>query len=575
MKVHHRLGIAFGSIAALILGVSSLVLWGTSPPGSHQSRLVLEYGALGAAAFTIVLGVLITRNISRPIQEVFEMLQKLAKGDLTHEVSGSLAARRDELGQLGHAVAKLSNTLRATLLDVRNGAGTLSAASESLLAVSKRIDKGASTNAESARGVATAAEEASTTSVSVAASMEQASTNLASVAAATEELTSTVADIASNTERTRAISEQASAKAEAISSVMQRLGRAATEIGKVTETITGISDQTNLLALNATIEAARAGAAGKGFAVVANEIKDLARQAAQATDDIKSKIAGMQTAVSSAIGDIESITGIIKEMNAAVGSIAAAIEEQATVTKDVATNISQATAGVRDTNQRIAETSNMSKSIARDIGRVSGESDAMSREGAQLDQTGELLRLLTATLTGTASRFDLGQQVDFASMKKAHLQWGGRLIEMFTGRQKLTTSDVANHHQCAFGKWYDTEGSERFQSVPTFQDIGRHHETFHTLVAEIVGLWTNGQPARALERFKSVAAQTLELFSLMDRLAFEAIAHRTESSKGPGEVKCHAPADPGRGLGSPAAQKARGNQVVGHDISAQPLSARQ
>ena len=125
------------------------------------------------------------------------------------------------------------------------------------------------------------------------------------------------------------------------------------EDGQVTETITDISAQTNLLALNATIEAARAGEAGKGFAVVANEIKELARQTATATQDIRAKIDAIRASTTTAINDIERIAEVIRNVNEIVPQMAAAIEEQSAVTKDVAENIAQATAGVADDPVRI------------------------------------------------------------------------------------------------------------------------------------------------------------------------------------------------------------------------------
>src|SRR5208283_4511868 len=118
--------------------------------------------------------------------------------------------------------------------------------------------------------------------------------------------------------------------------------QAALDIGKVTETITAISDQTKLLALNATIEAARAGAAGKGFAVVAHEIKELARQTADATEDIKAKVGGIQGATKGTLEDLARISEIIGQVSETVGSIASAIEEQSAVTKDIAQNVAGA-----------------------------------------------------------------------------------------------------------------------------------------------------------------------------------------------------------------------------------------
>jgi methyl-accepting chemotaxis protein len=115
---------------------------------------------------------------------------------------------------------------------------------------------------------------------------------------------------------------------------------------------------------------ARAGAAGKGFAVVANEIKELAQQTAAATEDIKSKISGIQASTGGAMGDIEKIAHVIKEVGEIVASIAAAIEEQSTVTRDVASNIAQASTGVKDANERVSQTAGVSQSIAKDIANV-------------------------------------------------------------------------------------------------------------------------------------------------------------------------------------------------------------
>jgi methyl-accepting chemotaxis protein len=186
---------------------------------------------------------------------------------------------------------------------------------------------------------------------------------------------------------------------------MQKLGLAAQEIGQVTETITNISAQTNLLALNATIEAARAGAAGKGFAVVANEIKELARQTAEATEDIKTRVAGVQSSAGMAITDIDQITSVIKDVGSIVSSIAAAIEEQAAVTKDVAGNIAQASAGVRDANSHIAQTAEVSKSIARDIAGVNADVADIRRGGEQVQVSAVELSRLAEQLKTQVSQF--------------------------------------------------------------------------------------------------------------------------------------------------------------------------
>ena len=347
----------------------------------------------------------ITRSITRPIQDCVGLTGLLAQGDFSQEVPELFRQRKDELGDLARAFHVMVGNTRNLLRDVSGGVQTLAFSATQLSTASGRTASSVKSMSEKASTVAAAAEEASANTTSVAASMDQAATNLASVASATEEMSATVGEIASNSEKARAISEQATAQAQTVSALMQQLGRAAQEIGKVTETITDISSQTNLLALNATIEAARAGAAGKGFAVVANEIKELARQTAKATEDIKAKIAGVQTSAGSAITDIEKISDVIKEVGAIVASIAASIEEQAVVTKDVAGNIAQASAGVRDSNERIAQTATVSKSIARDMTGVNDAVSDIRQGGEQVEASAAELSQLAEQLKATAGQF--------------------------------------------------------------------------------------------------------------------------------------------------------------------------
>ena len=184
----------------------------------------------------------------------------------------------------------------------------MSPASAELSASSARMSDGSREASDKAHAVAAAAEQMTANVMSVASGMEQTSTNLGTVATATEQMTSTIGEIAGNSEKARRITEEATRQAARIGEQMNQLGAAAQEIGKVTETITEISSQTNLLALNATIEAARAGSAGKGFAVVANEIKELAKQTAAATEDIKGRIAGVQSSTAGGIAEIGKVT---------------------------------------------------------------------------------------------------------------------------------------------------------------------------------------------------------------------------------------------------------------------------
>ena len=208
-----------------------------------------------------------------------------------------------------------------------------------------------------------------------------------------------------NAENARAISVEATAQAEAVSTLMDQLGSAAKEIGKVTETIANISAQTNLLALNASIEAASAGDAGRGFAVVANEIKELARQTANATENIKEKISGMQASTSSARTGIEKISGVISDVEGLVATIAVSIECQAGVTKDVARNISEAALGVKDSNSRIAQTATASKSMASELVHINSAVSEVRQGGEQVEASTVELSKVAERLKASAGQF--------------------------------------------------------------------------------------------------------------------------------------------------------------------------
>jgi methyl-accepting chemotaxis protein len=325
--------------------------------------------SLLAAGIATLLGIVVTRSIAKPLTVAVSHLGQVAAGDVSREVPPEYLERRDEIGLLSQAVQTMSVSLRDVLKDITGGTHLLSSSWAELSANSAEMSNGSHQPPASPRRCLRHREN-DRQLMSVASGMEQTSTNLASVASATEQMTATIGEIAGNSEKARRITEEATRQAARISEQMNQLGAAAQDIGKVTETITEISSQTNLLALNATIEAARAGSAGKGFAVVANEIKELAKQTAAATEDIKARISGVQSSTAGGISEIGKVSQVIHEVSDIVSSIAAAIEEQSTVTKDIARNIAVASTGVQDANKRVSETSQATLQIAAEIAGV-------------------------------------------------------------------------------------------------------------------------------------------------------------------------------------------------------------
>jgi len=369
--------------------------------------LTLIPGSLLAVILAVIGGIVLARSIAKPLGIAVTHLGEVAKGNLSQDAPAEFQARGDEIGLLARAKQLMIANLRQMVADLSSGVEVLSSSSTELSASSGQMSVGGREASEKAHSVAAAAEEMTANVTSVAAGMEQTTTNLSSVASATEEMTATIGEIAGNSEKARRITEEANRQAARIGEQMNQLGQAAQEIGKVTETITEISSQTNLLALNATIEAARAGSAGKGFAVVANEIKELAQQTAAATEDIKSRIAGVQSSTAGSIAEIGKISQVIREVSDIVGAIAAAIEEQATVTKDIARNIGEATTGVRDANVRVAESSQVTRSIAHEIAGVDLAARTMADGSDHVRASATDLSKLAEALHATVAKFQL------------------------------------------------------------------------------------------------------------------------------------------------------------------------
>jgi methyl-accepting chemotaxis protein len=352
-----------------------------------------------------VISWFVARSIAKPLAVAVNHLDQIANGDVSRDVPPEQIGRGDEIGLLAKSMQTMSASLRDVLKGIAEGVHVLSSSSTELTANASQMSDGSREASGKAHAVAAAAEEMTTNVVSVAAGMEQTTTNLSSVASATEQMTATIGEIAGNSEKARRITEEATRQAARISEQMNQLGAAAQLIGKVTETITEISSQTNLLALNATIEAARAGSAGKGFAVVANEIKELAQQTAAATEDIKGRIAGVQSSTAGGITEIEKISQVIHEVTDIVASIAAAIEEQSTVTKDIARNIAEASTGVRDANQRVSETSQATAEIAKEIAGVDHAAGQMADGSEQVKASVTELSRVAEQLQTTVGRF--------------------------------------------------------------------------------------------------------------------------------------------------------------------------
>ena len=374
---------------------------------AHYNRigttLTLTVLAVGLVAF-IIIGALIANSIVKPINNVVNSLKDVAEGegDLTKRLD---VKTRGEVGELARWFNVFVEKIQKVISEVAQNAGELSDSSVTLAAISTEMAKGAEETSLKAKTVADNAEEMSSNITSVSAATEQTATNMSMVASAAEEMTATINEISSNTENARQITEEAVAQTAKAKEQIVDLGKAAKQIERVIETITDISEQVSLLSLNATIEAARAGEAGKGFAVVANEIKELAKQTAGATGEIRQNVEAIQTSTAGTVTAIGAISQVVESVNQIVSTISAAIEEQSITTRDIAENVAQASKGISEVNTNVAQASTSVNDISNEISMVTNASNGMSASSAQVNKNSMELSKLAQKLNEMVALF--------------------------------------------------------------------------------------------------------------------------------------------------------------------------
>ncbi|MBF0100015.1 MAG: HAMP domain-containing protein [Desulfobacterales bacterium] len=354
---------------------------------SKQHRYINMHVFFFITFFSILLVLfIIYRFITYPLKQTVFMLRDIAKGkgDLTKRLE---VRSQDEIGKLAEWFNEFMNNLENMIREITSSSMMLQIASKELFSLSGLMLTNANENFSKAHKLASAA--------------EQLSTNMNSVAQAAQSMSNTINDIAKNSEQANIITNKAVQEAKSASNDVLELGQVTQKVDKVTESITLISEQTNILALNATIEASRAGEYGKGFGVVAKEIRELARQTANAANDIKQKLLNIQKTTKNTVKNIIDISTVIDTVNQIVGKTALAVDEQTTVTNNIA--------------QKVLESSKVSYQITVDIESVNNSSNEMSSNSLQLNHNAEKIAKLADHLKVMVSHFKIAESAnDFA-----------------------------------------------------------------------------------------------------------------------------------------------------------------
>ena len=313
-------------------------------------------------------------RLQAQVDQILEAVRGATAGDLTVAVP---VRGPDAAGQLGEGLAALIAGFRAEVAGIGGHARTLAGASEQLSGINRTLAGSAEQTSAQARIVSNAAAEVSG--------------NITVTASGTEEMGASIREIARNAADAARVARQAVQVADRTKTTVARLGESSTEIGKVVKVITAIAQQTNLLALNATIEAARAGDAGKGFAVVANEVKELAKGTAKATEEIGRKIEIIQGDTRDAVGEIHEIAGIIEQISGIQTTIAGAVEEQTATTNEMSRTVSEA--------------ARSAGAIAENMVGVAEAADATTASVAECQDAADQLARLSEQLHALVGRF--------------------------------------------------------------------------------------------------------------------------------------------------------------------------
>jgi len=318
---------------------------------------------------------LLKGNINGLVDDVNVLAQAAVNGKLG--VRADAGKHRGEYRKIVEGFNRTLDTVVDPLRVAANQASALASSAEELTAVSNQM--------------ASNAEETATQANVVSAASEQVSKNVSVVATGSDQMQASIREIAKSANESAKVAKAAVGAAESTNQTIAKLGESSVEIGKVIKVITSIAQQTNLLALNATIEAARAGEAGKGFAVVANEVKELAKETAKATEEIGQKIEAIQSDTKGAVQAIGEISTIINQINDISNNIASAVEEQTVTTNEIARNVGEAAKGTGE--------------IAKNIGGVATAAQNTTQGASDMQKAAQSLSGMAAQLQGLVSKF--------------------------------------------------------------------------------------------------------------------------------------------------------------------------
>lgn len=465
-------------------------------------------GIIGLLSVSIgfIVSFLVGRSITRPLIETIKISNKMAEGDLTSDIAVNST---DETGQLLSSFSEMDKSFNKIIGTIVTSANDLVSIVDILRMRAQKAEDGASTQADQAAQISTAAEEMTHTITDIAKNASEAS-DTSSRAMATASQGLQVADGAVE------IVNRVHNSTMDLASMVEKLNGRAAEVGDIVTVITDIADQTNLLALNAAIEAARAGEQGRGFAVVADEVRKLAERTIKATAEISDRIGTIQSesentskSMNEASVEVTKANEFIKNVGDSLHRIVNEVQTVKDQITQIATAVDQQSAAAEQVAGNIGKTS----TISREVQVISKD---VIHEVNGLSKTAEQLRNFTSGFKVKGHGLMI---LDLA--KTDHRLFMGKISSCLRGDSTIDPSQLPDDRSCRFGKWYFGEGEQICGRFRAFKELNEPHKKIHAMAKEAVQARNMGDNAKADRIYNNMEDVSDEIASLIDGLKNE------------------------------------------------------